>query len=160
VAVCILYDICVMSEHIHKRYNKSLLLYHLVCPIKYRRSVLSEEVEKSLVEVCKSIESRFEIHFLEIGADENHVHFLMQSVPLMSPKSIVQVVKSITARELFRLHPEVKQQLWGGQFWTDGYYINTVGQYANEEIIQRYIHEQGDDKKVYKKFHSNQLRLF
>ena len=160
MAVCILYDICIVSEHIHKRHNKSLLLYHLVCPIKYRRSILSEEVEKSLVEVCKNIESRFEIHFLEIGADENHVHFLMQSVPMMSPKSIVQVVKSITARELFRLHPEVKQQLWGGQFWTDGYYINTVGQYANEEIIQKYIHEQGDDKKVYKKFHSNQLRLF
>lgn len=160
MAVCILYDICTVSEHIHKRHNKSLLLYHLVCPIKYRRSVLSEDVSKSLVEVCKDIEKRFEIIFLEIGADENHVHFLMQSVPMMSPKSIVQVVKSITARELFRLHPEVKQQLWGGQFWTDGYYINTVGQYANEDIIQKYIQEQGDDKKVYKKFHSNQLRLF
>ncbi len=149
-----------MSEHIHKRHNKSLLLYHLVCPIKYRRSILSEGVAKSLVEVCKNIESRFDVHFLEIGADENHVHFLIQSVPMMAAKSIVQVVKSITARELFRLHPEVKQQLWGGQFWTDGYYINTVGQYANEEIIQKYIHEQGDDKKSYKKLHSNQLRLF
>ena len=122
--------------------------------------MLSEEVEKSLVDVCINIESRFEIHFLEVGADENHVHFLMQSVPMMSPKTIVQVVKSITARELFRLHPEVKQQLWGGEFWTDGYYINTVGQYANEDIIQKYIHEQGEDKKCYKKFHSNQLRLF
>ena len=149
-----------MSEHIHKRHNKSLLLYHLVCPIKYRRSVLSESIEKSLIEVCISIEQRFEIIFIEIGADENHVHFLLQSVPMMSPKSIVQIVKSITARELFRLHPEVKQQLWGGQFWTDGYYINTVGQYANEATIQKYIHEQGDDKKVYKKFHSNQLKLF
>ena len=99
-----MYDICIVSEHIHKRHNKSLLLYHLVCPIKYRRSVLSEDVEKSLVEVCANIETRFEIHFLEIGADDNHVHFLMQSIPMMSPKSIVQVVKSITARELFRLH--------------------------------------------------------
>ena len=160
MAVCILYDICIVSEHIHKRHNKSLLLYHLVCPIKYRRSVLSEEVEKSLVAVCDKIAERYEIHFVEIGADENHVHFLIQSVPMMSPKSIVQVIKSITARELFRLHPEVKQQLWGGQFWSDGYYINTVGQYANEEVIQKYIHEQGDEKKVYKKFHSNQLRLF
>ena len=121
---------------------------------------MSDEVAKSLVEVCKDIERRFEIHFLEIGADKNHVHFLIQSVPMMSAKSIVQVVKSITARELFRLHPEVKQQLWGGQFWTDGYYINTVGQYANEEIIQKYILEQGEAKQDYKKFHSNQLRLF
>ena len=121
---------------------------------------MTEGVAKSLVEVCKDIEGRFEVHFLEVGADENHVHFLIQSVPMMSAKSIVQVVKSITARELFRLHPEVKQQLWGGQFWGDGYYINTVGQYANEERIQKYIIEQGGDKKNYKKFHSNQLRLF
>jgi putative transposase len=149
-----------MSEHIHKRHNKSLLLYHLVCPIKYRRSVLSEEVEKSLVLVCMDIEKRFEIIFVEIGCDENHVHFLIQGVPMMSPKSIAQVVKSITARELFRLHPEVKQQLWGGHFWTAGYYINTVGQYANEAVILKYIHEQGEDKKVYKKLHSTQLNLF
>ena len=121
---------------------------------------MSEGVAKSLVEVCKNIEDRFEVHFLEVGADENHVHFLIQSVPMMSAKDIVQVVKSITARELFRLHPEVKQQLWGGQFWGDGYYINTVGQYANEEIIQKYIVEQGGDKRSYKKFHSSQLRLF
>lgn len=137
-----------------------MLLYHLVCPIKYRRSVLAEDVELSLVDVCRKIAERYEIHFLEIGADANHVHFLLQTVPMMSPKSLVQAIKSITAKELFRLHPEVKRQLWGGQFWTDGYYINTVGQYANEEIIMKYIHEQGDDKKKYKKFHSNQLRLF
>ena len=120
-----------MSEHIHKNDNKSLLLYHLVCPIKYRRSVLSDAVEESLVLVCKNIESRYEIHFFEIGADENHVHFLIQSIPMLSVKSIVQAVKSITAKELFRLHPEVKQKLWGGNFWTSGYYVNTVGQYAN-----------------------------
>ena len=149
-----------MSEHIYKRHNKSLLLYHLVCPIKYRRSVLSEAVEHSLVDVCRNIEQRFEIHFIEIGADENHVHFMIQSVPMISAKNILQTVKSITAKELFRLHPEVKTQLWGGQFWSDGYYINTVGQYANEEVIQRYILEQGSDKNVYKQYHKNQLRLF
>jgi REP element-mobilizing transposase RayT len=121
---------------------------------------LSEDVEKSLVEVCKNIERRFEIKFIEIGADENHVHFLIQSVPMMSVKEIAQTVKSITAKELFRLHPEVKNQLWGGQFWTSGYYVNTVGQYANEETIQRYISEQGNEKTEYKKFHKSQLSLF
>ena len=88
--------------------------------------MLSEAVERSLVKVCKNIESRYEINFLEIGADLNHVHFMIQSVPILSAKTIVQTVKSITAKELFRLHPEVKQQLWGGQFWSSGYYINTV----------------------------------
>ena len=146
-----------MSEHIHKSHNKSLLLYHLVCPIKYRRSVLSEPVECSLIEVCKNIESRFEIHFVEIGADENHVHFLIQSVPMLSLKSIAQTVKSITAKELFRLHPEVKEKLWGGNFWTSGYYVNTVGQYANEDVILKYIQNQGEPKSNYKLFHKNQL---
>lgn len=79
---------------------------------------------------------------------------------MLSVKSIVQAVKSITAKELFRLHPEVKSKLWGGHFWTEGYYLNTVGQYANEEVIQRYIQEQGEDKNTYKKLHKNQLCLF
>jgi REP element-mobilizing transposase RayT len=131
----------------------------MVCPIKYRRSVLSEPVENSLVEVCKNIEQRYEIHFVEIGADENHVHFLIQSVPKISVETIVRTIKSITGKELFRLHPEVKNQLWGGNFWTSGYYVNTVGHYANVEVIQKYIQEQGDEKNVYKKFYKNQLSL-
>lgn len=136
------------------------MLYHLVCPIKYRRSVLSESVEKCLVEVCNKISERYEIHFVEIGADENHVHFLLQSVPVMSGELITRTIKSITAKELFRLHPEVKSQLWGGKFWSSGYYINTVGQYANEDTIQKYIKQQGDDPKKYKLFSKNQTRLF
>jgi putative transposase len=136
-----------------------LLLYHLVCPIKYRRSVISEAVAKSLVSICAEIEERYEIFFIEIGADNDHVHYLIQSVPMYSPKEIVQTIKSITAKELFRTHPEVKQQLWGGQFWTDGYYINTVGQYANEEVIKKYVQSQGKQDE-YKNFHNSQLRLF
>ena len=125
---------------------------------------MTEWVESSLVMVCKDIEQRYEITFVEIGADENHVHFLIQSVPMLSVKTIVQTVKSITAKELFRLHPEVKQQLWGSQFWTSGYYVNTVGQYANVETIQKYITNQGKDqdkKKVgYRQFHRTQQSLF
>jgi putative transposase len=148
-----------MSEHIHKSHNKSLLLYHLVCPIKYRRKVLTEEVIVTFREVCIEISTRYEIHFLEIGCDEDHVHFLIQSVPMLSPKKIVNTVKSLTGREIFRLHPEVKRFLWGGKFWTSGYYINTVGQYANEEVIKKYVQSQGNNQK-YQKIHKSQLRLF
>ena len=148
-----------MSEHIHKRHNKSLLLYHIVCPIKYRRSVLREQVNSSMILICSEIEIRYDIYFIEIGLDENHVHFLVQSVPMYSPKQIVQTIKSLLAREIFRLHPEVKEQLWGGQFWSDGYYVNTVGQYANEEVVKNYLKNQGKQKE-YKQIHSNQLRLF
>lgn len=148
-----------MSEHIYKRHNKSLLLYHLVCPIKYRRSILNDSVSLSVVKICSGIEERYDVHFLEIGLDGNHVHFLFQSVPVLSPSEIVQMIKSIIAREIFRLHPEVKEILWGGQFWSDGYYINTVGQYANEEVIRKYVQNQGD-KAEYKMLYENQLTLF
>ena len=147
-----------MSEHIHKSHNKSLLLYHFVCPIKYRRTVLSKEVSKTFREVCLEIEERFDMQFLEIGLDDNHVHFLVQSVPMYSPKKLINTVKSITAKEVFRLHPEVKKKLWGGKFWSSGYYVNTVGQYANEEVIKKYLQNQGKDK--YNKIYTNQLRLF
>tara|TARA_R110001583_G_scaffold105519_1_gene253441 strand:+ start:82 stop:528 length:447 start_codon:yes stop_codon:yes gene_type:complete len=148
-----------MSEHIHKSHNKSLLLYHLVCPIKYRRKVFSDEVSVTLREVCLEISERYEIHFLEIGCDDDHVHFLIQSVPVLSAKKIVNTVKSLTAREIFRLHPEAKRFLWGGKFWTSGYYINTVGQYANEEVIMKYVQGQGSCQK-YQKIHESQLKLF
>ncbi len=148
-----------MSEHIHKSHNKSLLLYHLVCPIKYRRKVLSDEVSITLREVCLEISKRYELHFLEIGCDDDHVHFLIQSVPTLSAKKIVNTVKSLTAREIFRLHPEVKRFLLGGKFWTSGYYINTVGQYANEEVIMKYVQDQVNHQK-YQKIHESQLKLF
>lgn len=148
-----------MSEHVHKSHNKSLLLYHLVCPIKYRQKVLTDEVSKTLKNICLEISSRYEIHFLEIGCDEDHVHFLIQSVPMISPKKIVNTIKSITAREIFRLHPEVKRFLWGGKFWAREYYVNTVGQYANEEVIKKYVQGQGSQKS-YQKIDASQLRLF
>ncbi|MBA4391642.1 MAG: IS200/IS605 family transposase [Syntrophus sp. (in: bacteria)] len=146
-----------MSDHIYKRHNKTLLLYHIVCPAKYRRKVFTEEVEHTLKEVSMGIGERHEMHFVEIGADEDHVHFLIQSVPTYSPQRIVQIVKSITAKEIFRLHPEVKKKLWGGSFWTSGYYANTVGQYGNEKVIKEYVRKQG---RTYRQIHRGQLMLF
>lgn len=102
--------------HIKKSHNKSLLLYHIVCPAKYRKKVFSSSVEKTLKKVCKEMSQRYEIYFVEIGSDEDHVHFLVQSVPMYSPKKIVKIVKSITAIQIFKLHPEVKTLLWGGKF--------------------------------------------
>jgi putative transposase len=90
-----------MSEHILKSHNKTLLLYHLVFPAKYSRKVFSKEVEKSLKNICIGISERYEINFIEIGVDDDHVHFLIQSIPLLSITKIVTVIKSISARELF-----------------------------------------------------------
>ena len=146
-----------MSEHIVKRHNKTLLLYHLVVPAKYRKEVFSEVVEKTLKEVCVGISERYEIHYVEIGTDEDHVHFLIQSVPGMLLSRIVGITKSITGREIFKRHPEVKKVLWGGHFWTSGYYMNTVGKHGNEKVIQAYVENQG---KKYKRIHRDQLTLF
>src|SRR3989338_5737978 len=104
-----------MSEHVLKRHNKSLLLYHLVCPVKYRRDVFTPEVTETLKDVCLGIEKRFEIGFHEVGADEDHVHFLIQTVPDLAPAKVVQTIKSITAKMVFAAHPEVKKKLWGGE---------------------------------------------
>jgi putative transposase len=122
---------CRMSEHIHKAHNVSALLYHLVCPTKYRRAVITDaitdEVDAVLQQVCFDISNRYEVTFLEIGADQYHVHFLVQSVPSYSPTKIVTLIKSITAREVFRRVPSVRAQLWGGAFWSSGYDLTTVG---------------------------------
>ena len=147
-----------MSDLIRKRHNVSVLLYHSVCPAKYRRAVVTPEVDQVLRAVCLEIEKRFEIQFLEIGTDRDHVHFLVQSVPSYSPTKIVRTIKSLTAREVFRQVPAVKKQLWGGEFWSDGYYISTVGKYASEEQIRQYVQKQGQEKR-YKQLHSRQLRL-
>ena len=145
------------DRHIAKSHNKTCLLYHVVCPIKYRREVLTDGVVKTLTETCLGIQKRYDIHFIEIGTDGDHAHFLVQSVPTASPKDIVQTIKSITARAIFKQNPEVKRMLWGGQFWTKGYYVNTVGLYATEAIIRNYVKNQGNP---YTKLHQGQSTLF
>ena len=148
------------SKYIHKSHNVSVLLYHYVCPAKYRQVVFSDAVDNTLKDICLEISKRYQIHFLEIGTDKNHVHFLVQSVPMYSPTKIVTIIKSITAREVFRRNPEVRQMLWGGEFWTDGYFVNTVSKFGDENTISKYVREQGIEKE-YKILHKAiQLALF
>ena len=148
-----------MSEAIRKSHNVSILVYHLVCPAKYRRVVFGEEVDAVLKEVCLEIAKRYEIRFLEIGTDKDHAHFLIQSIPTYSPSKIVPMIKSLTAREVFARVPAVKKQLWGGAFWTDGYYVSTVGQHATETTIRNYVKRQGREQE-YQRLHMQQLKLF
>ena len=110
-------------------------------------------------DVCIDIALRYHIHFLEIGTDRDHVHFLIQSVPTYSPTKIARTIKSITAREIFLRVPEVKKQLWDGEFWTDGYYISTVGKHGNENNVSQYVKKQGRAKK-YVQLHQGQLTMF
>ena len=147
-----------MIDHIRKQHNKNLLLYHFVFPIKYRKEVLTPQVSDSLVAVCKQIQLRYEIYFIEVGSDSDHVHFLIQSIPSLSVVKIVTIVKSLTAKQIFCLHPELKKMLWGGNFWTAGYYVNTVSHFGNLTTITEYVKNQG---KEYNRLHqSNLFTLF
>lgn len=102
---------------------------------------------------------RYQVKFLEIGTDKDHVHFLVQSVPTYSVTKIVRMVKRlITAREIFRRCPNVRKQLWGGEFWTDVFFASTVGKHGDEAMIGKYVKNQGNE---YNKLHSDyQLALF
>ncbi|TVZ26325.1 REP element-mobilizing transposase RayT [Gillisia sp. Hel_I_86] len=128
-----------MGEHIFKRHNKTLLMYDLVFPLKYRKSVVDEEIGEGLKQICIEISERYEVHFIEIGYESNHIHFLVQSVPSYSVSKMMTMLKSITAKQLFMRYPEIKAKLWGGKFWTSGFYANTVGHYSNEEVIKAYV---------------------
>ena len=147
-----------MSEYIHKSHNVTVLIYHLVFPAKYRRAVIDEEVDRVLKDICLEIEKRYQVKFLEIGTDDDYVHLLVQSVPTYSVTKIVTKVKSLTAREVFKRCPQVKQGLWGGEFWADGYFASTVGKHGNEGMIQKYVKRQG--KEYQKLYEDHQLALF
>ena len=148
-----------MSQYVHKRHNVSVLLYHLVCPCKYRRAVITDEVDQALKAICFEIAARYEITFLEIGTDLDHVHFLVQSVPDISPTQITRTIKSITGREVFLRVPSLKKQLWGGAFWSSGFFVNTVSRHATENTVRNYVAKQGRSDE-YSKVHTQQLKLF
>lgn len=138
-----------MSDHIYKSHNKTLLLYHFVFPAKYRRRIFTKNVSDSLKAICLGLSERYEVHFVEIGMEEDHVHFLVQSIPMFSVTKLVTMIKSITAKELYRRHPEIRGILWGGNVWTSVFYANTVGAFGDEIKIQNYVANQEKYEKIF-----------
>lgn len=128
--------------------------YHLVFPVKYRKALLSKAVEEAIVEISEEISERYEIEFEQIGCDKNHIHILCSFHPKYSIGETIRKFKSITGRELFKRFPELKKDLWGGAFWSAGYYASTVGEGGNWDVVKRYVKNQGQDPET------EQLRLF
>ena len=124
-------------------------------PVKYRKALLDREVCQIIEETSEEISERYAIEFEALGMDSDHIHVLCGAHPKLSPGRIVQIFKSITAREVFRRKPEVRRQLWGGEFWSDGYYVATVGERGNWSAVEHYVKRQGHPKEGLK-----QLRLF
>ena len=151
-----------MSRLIRKSHNVSILLYHAVFPAKYRRVVFDDAVESVLREVCIEISLRYEIEFIEIGTDGDHVHLLLQSVPTYSPTKIITLLKSLIARQVFARCPHVKKQLWNSEFFSDGYFVSTVGPQGNEHTIADYVREQGYEtgiKRSYQQLYREKVHV-
>ena len=151
------------AGHVRKQHNVSMLMYHFVCPAKYRKKIFVDEIEKYLVKVCKrEIEENYEIRFDEIWVDWDHVHFLIQSVPMLCPTQIIRKVKSITAvrvREKFKRKIE-RLWLYGNKFWSRWYYVNTVWRYGWYDAIKSYVKNQGREYKLLYKNPNQDESLF
>jgi putative transposase len=118
--------------------------YHIVFPVKYRKALLDNHLTEAIVEIAKRIEERYEIEFENIGCDADHIHILCSFSPSRyKGGDIVGIFKSITAKELFKQFPQLRKDLWGGEFWSDGYYLATVGERGNWNLVKKYIDNQG-----------------
>jgi putative transposase len=124
--------------------------YHIVFPVKYRKVLLDREVVEIIKETAVGIQERYEIVIERMGMDDDHIHLLCGAHPKVAIGRIVQIFKSITAREIFKRKPAVKKDLWGGEFWSDGYYAGTVGEHGDWRSVERYIESQGKAKEELK----------
>ena len=117
--------------------------YHIVFPVKYRKALLSQQIASAIQQIARAIEDRYDITFEKMGTDGDHIHILCSFHPKYAGSFIVGMFKSITARQLFARFPELKKELWGGEFWTDGYYLATVGTRGDWATVERYVANQG-----------------
>jgi putative transposase len=135
------------------------LMYHFVRKLKYRHKLFTDPYRESLRAIIEKIGYDYDIDIVVLEVLEDHIHMVVRGVPKMSPSSVMQVVNSISAREFFRIYPEVKRRyFWGGKLWTQSYFVETIGN-ANEEVIRAYVQNQllEYDKKESR---SSQLNLF
>ena len=129
--------------------------YHLVWAPKYRKWILRGDVQKRVEELFAEIAENHDIEIDTMEVAEDHVHLFVSFPPRMSISSVVGKLKSISASVIFREHPEVKRELWGGHFWQTGYFVRTSGDQVTAEIIRNYI-------KYHKKAEKapSQMKLF
>ena len=121
--------------------------YHIVFPVKYRKPLLTKKIPLAISEIAHGIGERYDMEFEKIGYDLNHIHILMSFPPKHGGSDVVRIFKSITARQLFLRFPELKKELWGGEFWSDGFYMATVSERGNWKVVEKYVENQGKTKE-------------
>ena len=122
------------------------LKYHVVWVPKYRKMILKGDLAKRIREGFAEIAERYEFEIDTMEVKDDHVHLFLSAPPRYSPAGIVQIIKSISAKMVFKEFPEVKKELWGGEFWSDGYFVRSVGDKVTSEIIRRYIKYQQQEQ--------------
>jgi len=128
-----------LQRNIHHVYR---LMYHFVWIPKYRHKVFSEPYREKLKGIIEKIGYDYDIEVVELEIAEDHIHMVVRGEPKISPSKVMQIVKSISAREFFRIYPEIKQEyFWGGKLWTQSYFVETIGN-SNEETIRQYVRNQ------------------
>ena len=130
------------------------LKYHLVWVPKYRAHILGGEVTKYLKEVFAEIAEEYEFRIDTMEAMADHVHIFIEAPPSYSPSEIVQILKSISARELFKKFPKMRKLMWSGKIWNEGYFVRSVGDKVTDEVIRKYIRYQKQEDR------DNQLKMF
>lgn len=120
----------------------------MVFVIKYRKSLITEEIFEFMKQICKEIEERYFLFFEAIGHENNHIHLVVEGAPRYSPSRIMQICKSILAMQIFKKFPKIKEEeLWGGEFWSDGGHIDTVGDGRALTAVKNYVLNQGRNDK-------------
>jgi len=118
------------------------IMYHFVWIPKYRHKVFTEPYRSILKEIIYKIGYDYNIEIVELEVPDDHIHMVIKSEPKQCPSSIMQIIKSISARNFFKLYPEVKKKyFWGGKLWTQSFFVETIGN-ANDKIIRKYVRDQ------------------
>ena len=118
------------------------LKYHLVWVPEYRVRILGGEVSRYLKEVFFQIAEEYRFHIITTEIMEDHVHILVEAPPSYSPSEVVQAIKSISARELFKRFQKVKKMMWSGKIWNEGYFVRSIGDKITTDVIKKYIQYQ------------------
>jgi len=139
-AIC--YTICMKENLIHARTSVYNINYHVVWSVKYRRKIITRQIEEELQQLVQNIavDKGFTVHLFESG-EMDHIHCFVSAPPKLSVSYIVKMLKGITGRKLFEMHPEIRQKLWKGELWNHSYYVETIG-LVSEENIRKYIEKQ------------------
>ena len=119
--------------------------YHMVFVMKYRKNLISNEIFFHMQGICRGISERYYLTFDALGSDGDHLHIVVEGPPRYSPSRIMQICKSILAIQIFKQFPELREELWGGEFWSDGGHIDTVGDGRGLDEVKKYVKNQGGD---------------